>query len=161
MEHFRTSQSNRATTLKPPPPPLRPRSLLPGRFSQKYNENVESIPVPASTLCPQCHRPTPPTANYCSNCGKKLNDPPLSTAIAAQVWIYAFSIFLPMICFLGVSRWPGVKYARSRDRKRKQIGFLAIALMAISTIVSYWLAFVWVNQLIQSLRNSLGNLGGF
>jgi hypothetical protein len=33
--------------------------------------------------------------------------------------------------------------------------------MAISTIVSYWLAFVWVNQLIQSLRNSLGNLGGF
>ena len=122
---------------------------------------MEAIPVPASTLCPQCHRPIPATANYCSNCGKKLNEPPLSTSIETQAWIYAFSIILPSICFLAVRHWPGIKYARSGDRKRKQIGFIAIALMAISTIISYWLAFVWINQLVQSLLNSVGNLGGF
>jgi hypothetical protein len=112
---------------------------------------VETIPVPASTLCSQCRQPVTPTAHYCSNCGKKLMEPPLSTAIETQVWIYAFSIILPIICFLAVSHWPGIKYARSGDRERKQIGFIAIALMAISTIVSYWLAFVWVNQLVHSL----------
>jgi len=122
---------------------------------------VESIPVPASTLCPQCHQPVTPKANYCSNCGKQLNDPPLSTSTETQVWIYVFSIILPLICFLAIRYWPGIKYARSVDRKRKQIGFIAIAFMAISTIVSYWLAYVWVNQLVQSLLNNVGNLGGF
>ena len=126
-----------------------------------YNEPVETLRVPASTLCSQCRQQVLPTAHYCSNCGKKLSDPPLSTGIETQVWIYAFSIILPMICFLAVRYWPGIKYARSSDRNRKQIGFIAIALMAISTIVSYWLAFVWVNQLFRSLLNRVGNLGGF
>lgn len=147
----------RKEILKSPARPCVPGNCLLGRFSQKYNEIVQAIPVPASTLCPQCHRPVTPTANYCSNCGKKLKEPPLSTAIETQIWIYAFSIFLPMICFLGVSRWSAIKYARSGDRKRKQIGFIAIVLMAISTIITFWLAFVS----IRSLLNSVGNLGGF
>lgn len=98
-----------------------------------------------------------PTARYCSNCGKKLSDPPLSTSIETQVWIYGFSIILPIICFLAVSHWPGIKYARSSDGKRKQIGFIAIALMAIATILTFWLALVS----IRSLLTSVGNLGGF
>jgi len=123
---------------------------------------MENVPVPApQTLCPQCHEPVPPAAYYCPNCGKKMSEPPLSTSAGAQAWIYAFSIILPVICFLAVKYWQGIKYARSNDPKAKRIGFIAIVLMAISTVVTFWLAAVWIDQVIQSSANSIGNLGGY
>jgi len=90
-----------------------------------------------------------------------MSEPPLSTSAGAQAWIYAFSIILPVICFLAVKYWQGIKYARSNDPKAKRIGFIAIVLMAISTVVTFWLAAVWIDQVIQSSANSIGNLGGY
>ncbi len=75
--------------------------------------------------------------------------------------LYAFSIVLPVICFLAVSYWQGIKYFRSDNPKAKQIGIIAIALMAISTIITFWIAIVWIQQVVQSSVNSVGNLGGF
>ncbi len=113
----------------------------------------------APLLCPQCHQVVSPTAYYCSNCGKKLHEPPFSTSAGAQLWIYAFSIILPIICFLAISYWPGIKYVRSDDPKVKQIGYIAIALVVISTIITFWYATVWINQQIQSSVSSIGSLG--
>jgi hypothetical protein len=126
-----------------------------------YNQIMDIIPTPAPPLfCPQCYQPVPGMAHYCPNCGKKLSEPPLSTSAGAQAWLYAFSIILPIICFLAVGRWAGIKYAKSPDPKAKQIGFIAIALMAISTIVTFWLAAGWIDQIVQSSVSSVGNLGG-
>jgi hypothetical protein len=128
----------------------------------------EQIPIPptppggapSAMICPQCHFPVKPEYYYCPNCGKPLHEPPLSTSVGTQLWIYAFSIILPIICFLAVSYWPGIKYFRSKDPGAQQIGLIAIILMALSTIITFWLAIVWIQQAVQQSVNSVGNLGG-
>ena len=106
-------------------------------------------------LCPVCHQAVMPEYYFCPNCGAKLNTPPLSTSLAAQIWLYAFSIILPMICFLAVSKWQGVAYYKSNDEKTKQIGMIACTLLALSTIFTVWYAIVWTRQEIQSSVNSI------
>ena len=117
------------------------------------------VAVPAM-ICPQCHFPVQPEYYYCPNCGKSLREAPLSKSLGTQIWIYAFSIVLPVICFLAVSYWPGVKYIKSDDPDAKQIGIIAAVLMGLSTIITFWLAIVWIQQAVQSSVNSVGNLGG-
>ena len=122
------------------------------------------VPIPTPTapmLCPQCHQSVKPEWYFCPNCGKKLSEPGLSTTLGAQLWLYAFSIILPIIAYLAISYWQGIKYARSDDPKAQQIGWIAIALIALSTVVTFWLAIVWINGAIQSSVNSVGNLGGY
>ena len=106
-------------------------------------------------LCPICHQAVMPEYYFCPNCGAKLNAPPLSTSVAAQLWLYAFSIILPIICFLAVSKWQGVQYLKSNDEKAKQIGIIACTLLALSTIFTIWYAIVWTRQAIQSSVNSI------
>jgi hypothetical protein len=54
------------------------------------------------------------------------------------------------MCFIFVTKWPGVKYYKSPDEKAKQIGTIAWALIIISTIVTIWLGTVWTENFIQS-----------
>jgi hypothetical protein len=127
------------------------------------NDVTSTIAVPTPSvpmICPQCHQVVLPAYYFCPNCGKKLSDPALSTSVATQAWIYVFSAILPIICFLAVSYWPGVKYLRSADPAAKQIGLIASVIMGISTIVTFWLGIVWVQQAVQSSLNSVNNLGG-
>ena len=72
-----------------------------------------------------------------------------------QAWIYAFSIVLPMLCFLFVSHWPGLKYLRSKDPLAKKIGIIASVILALSTIVTVWYAVVLTQEAIQSSVNSI------
>ena len=116
---------------------------------------------PAQVLfCPVCHEPTEARFYFCPNCGTSLRAKPLSISIGVQIWIYAFSIILPIIAFIMISRWPGVKYIQSSDAKVRQVGFIAAALLAISTIVTFWLAIVWIQGVVQQSLNGIGNLGG-
>jgi len=112
-------------------------------------------------LCPQCHFVVKPEYYYCPNCGKSLHEAPLSTSIMTQAWIYGFSIVLPIICYLAVSYWPGIKYLLSEDENAKQIGIVACILLAVSSIITFWLAIVWIQQAVQSGVSSVGNLGGY
>ena len=107
--------------------------------------------------CPTCHQPVLSYYYFCPNCGTKLNQAPLSTTLPAQISLYAFSIILPMICFLFVTRWQGVKYFKSKDPKTKQIGQTAWVLLIISTIFTIWLAVVWTQSYIQSTVNSINS----
>jgi hypothetical protein len=72
-----------------------------------------------------------------------------------QTWIYAFSVILPVICYLFITRWPGWKYYKSQDRKTKMIGFSAIVLLVLSSVITFWLAYVWIDNAIQSFLSSV------
>jgi riboflavin transporter FmnP len=86
---------------------------------------------------------------------------PLSTTPGTQAWIYAFSIILPMICFIFVTKWPGMKYIKSQDPKTKRIGQIAWVLIVLSTVITIWLVYNWTQQLIQSQINSINaDFGG-
>jgi hypothetical protein len=112
-------------------------------------------------ICPVCHQPILPQYYFCPNCGTKLIQAQLSTSIKTQIWIYAFSIILPMICFIFVTRWPGLKYYKSEDPKAKRIGQIAWALLILSTIITIVLVYIWTTQLIQSQINSINiDFGG-
>jgi len=123
------------------------------------------MPIPQSPiamLCPQCHQPVLPEYYYCPNCGKSLHEPPLSISVGAQVGLYTLSIIMPVICFLAINQWKGVKYMKSADLRAKQIGLIATALMVISTVVVVWVGIIWTEQLISSMTGGLmgaGNLG--
>jgi len=122
---------------------------------------MERAAIPQPTLggfCPVCHQPVLPTYFFCPNCGKNLKEPPLSTSVATQIGIYLFSIILPAIAFLAIRYWPGVKYLRSPDWSRKQIGIIAVILMAASTIILVWWGIVWFEGFAQSATGGL--IGG-
>ncbi len=120
-------------------------------------------PVPANsfTVCPQCHLPVRPEFYFCPNCGAKLHIPPLSTTIGMQIWIYLFSAVLPWIAYLAITKWQGMKYIRSSDPRARAIGYLALAILVLSSIIAIWLTTVWINQSISSAVSSVNNLGSF
>ena len=111
--------------------------------------------VPDIDVCPICHQPILSTYYYCPNCGYKLSTPPLSTTVMAQLGLYAFSIILPFIAYIMVTRWQGIKYFKSTDPKTKQIGAVACSLLFLSTILGIYLTYVWTEEAIQSSVNSI------
>jgi hypothetical protein len=110
-------------------------------------------------VCPTCHQPILPQYYFCPNCGTKLNSAPLKTDALTQAGIYAFSIILPLICFIFVTRWPGVKYFKSNDPKAKQIGQAAWTLLILSTVLTIWLAIyltqLYINQTVAGINADL------
>ena len=112
-------------------------------------------------ICQVCHQPVLPTYYFCPNCGTKLISAPLPTSIATQIGIYLFSIILPSILFLFITRWPGLKYFKSNDPKARIIGEIACTLLILSTIFTFYFTYVWTLGAIQSLTDQLNaDLGG-
>jgi Double zinc ribbon len=111
--------------------------------------------VPIPLTCPQCHQPVLPDAYFCPNCGKALKEKPPSTTWWTQLGIYALSALLPP---LGL--WPAVKYIRSKDAKSRRVGWIAVALTAISLILSIWFFQVIIQQFNKSINAASGGLLG-
>lgn len=107
-------------------------------------------------LCPQCHQPVSPDAYFCPNCGKSLKEKPLSVSVGTQAWIYIFSLILPIIAFIAISRWPGIKYMKSEDPTAKQVGIVALVLLLASSAITFWLGAVWLQNTLQSSLNNSG-----
>jgi Double zinc ribbon len=114
------------------------------------------IPPPPAMICPQCHQPVQPGWYFCPNCGKKLSEPGLSTTLGSQLWLYAFSIILPVMCYLAITKWEGIKYARSEDPKAQEIGWIAITLLVVSSIIVIWWTTVWIQGFIQAQTSTAG-----
>jgi predicted nucleic acid-binding Zn ribbon protein len=106
-------------------------------------------------ICPICHQPILPEYYFCPNCGNKLNSAPLSISTESQLKLYAHSIVLPLICFVTAGKWQGIKYFKAEDKKTKNVGIVACALLILSTLIMIWLVVVWTNQAIQSSINSI------
>jgi len=105
--------------------------------------------------CPTCHQPIQSEFYFCPNCGTKLKQASLSVTIFSQIVLYSFSIILPLICFIFANRWKGITYLKSKDPKEKQIGIIACTLLALSTIITIYLAYVLTERMIQSSINSI------
>lgn len=118
---------------------------------------VSAVPTPPVTmLCPRCFQPVLPGYHFCPNCGKKLSEPGLSTSVTSQFLLYGFSIVLPIICYLAISRWQGIKYIQSADPKAQQMGWIALALIIISSIITFWWAWIGIQQFIQAQTSTAG-----
>jgi hypothetical protein len=107
------------------------------------------------TVCPFCHFSLNETFYFCPNCGKQINEPPIT--IAKQIGVYLISIFLPP---LGL--WPGIKYLFSKEQRTKRVGMIAIALTIFSTVITLWLSVALFNNLSQNVNSQLNqyqNLG--
>ena len=125
-------------------------------MEQNLNEqSIPSMDKSSFLVCLVCHQPILAQYYFCPNCGAKINEASLSTTALTQVGIYAFSLILPMICFIFVTRWPGVKYFKSNDPKAKEIGQIAWALLIFSTVVTIWLAIVLTQEMIKSTTASI------
>lgn len=102
--------------------------------------------IQTPVICPGCHVSVRPTDYFCSNCGKNLHPPPLSTSIGRQIYIYLGSVFLPPIGFL----W-GIRYLRQSDRKSRIVGTAAIVL----TFLILYLAYIYTMQFLDSVKSQL------
>jgi hypothetical protein len=124
-------------------------------LNETFAPTINPVINPAINTCPVCHQPVLSQYYFCPNCGAKINEAPLSTTAGTQTWIYFFSIILPLICFIFVTKWPGIKYYKSKDKKAHTIGQIAWVIIIISTIATIGLAYVWTEQMIQSSINSI------
>jgi len=116
---------------------------------------IQQNPPIGQSTCPVCHQPVSPGQYFCSNCGAKVHEAPLSTTPLMQLGLYAFSIILPIICFLLITKWPGVTYVRSKDEKTRTVGMIACTLLLLSTIVTFYLAYVWTQDALQQSLNEV------
>lgn len=125
-----------------------------------------SVTVPArKNICPQCHQPILPEYYFCPNCGKKLEEVPLSTTIWAQLWLYVFTlIIMPFTAYLAYRHWQGIAYVRSKDPKARRMGLISIGIL-IGTIAfliwSLWTGIAQLQESIQAQQNNLNSLGRF
>ncbi len=126
-----------------PPPPAQP---------------VAPAPI-QSPICPSCHFAVKPEYYYCPNCGAKLTEPPLGTGVLDQILLYAFSLVLPWIAYLAITKWQGIKYLRAPDSRAKQMGAIALCLLVISSAVMFWSVYVWIQGYVQQSANDINSLG--
>jgi len=108
-----------------------------------------------SNICITCHQPIKIEYYFCPNCGKKIQEAPLPTSKEEQIKLYLFSIILPLFLFIGVGKWDGIKYLKSKDEKTKQIGIIACVLMAISLFIICYLAYIAQQAAIKSINDSI------
>jgi len=110
--------------------------------------------VLTSTICSYCGATVPINYTFCPNCGKQLTYKPPSTTLWSQIWIYGVSVLLPPL-----GMWPGIKYFKSSDPKAQKMGMIAIALTVLSTIVTLWLTFAFVQSYINDINSALSGTG--
>ena len=103
----------------------------------------------AQLVCPQCHQPILPEYYFCPNCGKNLKEKEVPVSVWAQVGVYLVSVFLPP---LGL--WPGIKYVMKPNKQAKLVGWIAIGLTIISTIVTLWLTYGVFQNYLNVLKSA-------
>ncbi len=104
-------------------------------------------------LCPKCGYQILPTYNFCPNCGNKFKNPPLSTSLGKQVYLYLISILLPPI-----GLFPGIKYLLDKNPTAKIIGIILITLTLLSTIITVKVTMDFVNSQIAGTNLELNQL---
>ena len=127
------------------------------------NSSVEAIAAPAQAVpvCPQCHLPVRSEYYFCPNCGQKLSVLPLSTSVGSQILIYLFSAVLPWIAYLAITKWEGIKYMRSPNPQARTIGWIALAILVVSSVIAFWLTIAWIDQSVNSAITTVGGAGSF
>lgn len=146
-----SSQSEQSVTAAPAAAPVSPVTEL------TLEQAAALLGKPM--ICPICHFPVKPEYYFCPNCGAKLTTPPLGTGLLDQLLLYAFSLVLPWIAYLAITKWQGIKYLRAPGSRAKQMGLIALVLLIISSIAMFWFTTMWVQGYIQQSLTDVNNLG--
>jgi hypothetical protein len=117
--------------------------------------NAVVLPTEHPGVCPVCHQPVAATYYFCPNCGAKIHEPPLSTSAMTQLGIYAFSAILPVICYLLISKWQGIRYLRSKDEDARTVGIIACSILLISSIVTFYYGYIWTEQALNQATSQV------
>ncbi len=115
-------------------------------------------PISANQICSNCHQPIYESYYFCPNCGIKLRIPQLVTSFRSQLSLYTLSIILPSLAFLFITKWRGLDYVRSPDKKTKTIGMVACVLLCLSTIITLWYTYTISQTIIQSARSNISTI---
>jgi hypothetical protein len=138
----------------PTPPPAQ-TPLTPDQSSVMAQAQMPSSPAPAVVvICPKCNHMVPEEFSFCPNCGAPIKNN-VSITLFSQIWIYGVSVFLPPLGF-----WPGIKYFRSSDPKAKKIGMIAIVLSVLSTVLTLWATFAFLNIYLNTFNSVINGTGG-
>lgn len=113
-------------------------------------QNSNNLP-PQSLTCPKCATTTPIDSFFCPGCGYKYKDPPPSTGVGRQIWLYFISFFLPP---LGI--FPGIKYMRAQESKARLIGAVCIILTIVSFAITVFASIGFINTYRQILSTGVG-----
>lgn len=110
-------------------------------------------------VCSVCHQPLKKEYYFCPNCGTKVIT--LSTDSMSQLKLYLFSIFLPFIAYIMIGKWHGLRYARSNDGKARVVGYIACALLILSTIGGVWYTVVAVQNAVTAATQDINEVMGY
>jgi hypothetical protein len=146
-----SSQSEQPATSTPAMPASVSPSITPEQVAALLGKPM---------ICPRCHFAVKPEYYFCPNCGAKLTEAPLGVGLLDQLLLYAFSLILPWIAYLAITKWQGIKYLRAPDMRTKQIGLIALVLLVVSSIIAFWLTYQWIQSYVQQSLNDVNNLGG-
>jgi len=100
--------------------------------------------------CPSCKTETSSNSYFCPNCGKKLQNKPLSTSIRKQIIVYLISLLLPPLGF-----FYGYRYLKQKNNQATGIGIFAIILTTISLFYSIWFFINFITSFNQTLNQQL------
>ena len=92
-------------------------------------------------LCPSCLAVLPSSAYFCSQCGTKLKESPVSISASKQVIIYFISFFLAPFGLVYVFR-----YLKQPDHKARKIGVIALMLTILGISLTIWASKEFMNS---------------
>jgi hypothetical protein len=93
---------------------------------------------------------------YCYNCGKKLQEKPLSTNVVTQLGIYVGSILLAPMGLV----W-GIRYLRQPSTTAKIIGVVAIGLTVATLVIASKLVTSYITAVNEQVTKQLNGMQGF
>ena len=105
-------------------------------------ENISS-----ETTCPTCHVSISAAENFCSQCGAKLKESPLSISAARQTFIYLISFFLAPLG-LGYA----FKYLKQSNPEARRVGIIVIILTILAIALMIWTTKTFTNWQYQSIN---------
>lgn len=71
-----------------------------------------------------------------------------------KISLYALAIFLPPMGY-----WPAIKYFKSYDPEAQKLGMYLILVTTLSTIITIWLTFVFVQSYLGDINSALSGTG--
>ncbi|PIR44304.1 hypothetical protein COV23_00435 [Candidatus Wolfebacteria bacterium CG10_big_fil_rev_8_21_14_0_10_31_9] len=96
--------------------------------------------------CSSCHSPISAIDNFCSQCGKKIKEPPFSISVGKQIFVYFISFFLAPF---GLAF--AFKYLKLPDSKARKIGIIVIILTILSIATTIYISTVFTKFQYQGL----------
>lgn len=99
-------------------------------------------------ICPKCHSVIPPGSKFCPQCGNPIVDPNQAISVGRQIWIYAICLLAPPFGIIYTFKFVG-----KANPQVRRVGWIALILTILATIITVWSAIGLYNSLQQGLQS--------